>query len=87
MVLFILGTKTIQVIFGLSLGTKCFLFFFFFTCLWDVYPQGMQEKVSVLPQIAHIRSWLERFGGSGDQERNVSTREPSPGDIKLKLSI
>lgn len=58
MVLFILGTKTIQVIFGLSLGTKCFLFFFL-TCLWDVYPQGMQEKVSVLPQIAHISSWLE----------------------------
>lgn len=86
MVLFILGTKTIQVIFGLSLGTKCFLFFFL-TCLWDVYPQGMQEKVSVLPHIAHISSWLERFGGSGDQERNVSIREPSPGGIKLKLSI
>lgn len=54
MVLFILGTKTIQVIFGLSLGTKCFLFFFFFYLSVGCVPTGNAgEGVSFAPNSTH----------------------------------
>lgn len=93
MVLFVLGTRMIQVIFGLSQGTKCLGYFSKLSM--GCIPIEEAGKGASFPQITHFRNCvshpcflrLERFGGSGDQERNASTGTHSPGGIKLRLAI